>query len=382
LDLVLTKKIGILGAGQLGKMICEAARDLKLDISLLDKSADCPAAKICTNFIKGDFTNYDDVLAFGLDKDIISIEIENVNIEALKSLEEKGKDVYPKPASLAIIKDKGLQKQFYIQHKFPSGEFKLFSSTNLLKEAVLKNELKLPLVWKARTGGYDGKGVAIIKSPNDFKTLPDLPCLMEKMIEIDKEVSVIVARNKSASSKAFPMVEMEFNPNTNLVEFLFSPSGVDLDTKSKAQKIALELAKKLDIVGILAVEFFISKNGTLLINEVAPRVHNSGHHTIEANETSQFHQFLRAILDLPLGDTQSLKAAAMINLLGHPDHNGPVIYKGLEKCLAQTGAHIHLYGKKETRPNRKMGHATLLDANLELAKERAKFVKNNLQIIS
>jgi len=379
---VLDKKIGILGAGQLGKMICEAASDWNLKIHLLDKSDNYPASTICQSMTIGDFNNYDDVIAFGADKDIVSIEIEGVNVEALAQLEKDGKEVYPSPKSLAIIKDKGLQKQFYQTNNIPSSPFKLFDNSSALQQAIDSNQVKFPFVWKARTGGYDGKGVAVIKNASDLTELSDQACLIEDLVEIDKELAVIVARNKSGDCQAFPMVEMEFNPDANLVEYLFCPANVSDDISEKAEAMAIELINKYDTCGLLAIEFFLTRSGDLLINEVAPRAHNSGHHSIESCITSQFQQFLRAILDLPLGATHLIRPSVMVNLLGAPGHQGKAKYVGLSKCLNQNGTYLHLYGKAETRPFRKMGHATLLDADLDAAKEKAKFVKQTLQIIS
>jgi 5-(carboxyamino)imidazole ribonucleotide synthase len=379
---VLDKKIGILGAGQLGKMICEAGSDWNLKIHLLDKSNNYPASTICHSMTLGDFNNYDDVLAFGADKDIVSIEIEGVNVDALLELENQGKEVYPSPKSLAIIKDKGLQKQFYQASDFPSSPFNLYDDIAALKNAIDTKQLQFPFVWKARTGGYDGKGVAVIKNLEDLNELNDQPCLIEDLVDIDKELAVIVARNKSGDCKAFPMVEMEFNPDANLVEYLFCPANVSEELSEKAEAMAIDLINKFDTCGLLAIEFFLTKNGALLINEVAPRAHNSGHHTIESCITSQFQQFLRAILNLPLGETHLIRPSVMVNLLGAPGHQGKAKYVGLKKCLNQNGTYLHLYGKEETRPFRKMGHATLLDADLDAAKEKAKFVKQTLQIIS
>lgn len=378
----LSQKIGIIGGGQLGKMLCQAGSKLGLDISVMDKDLTFPSAQICRNFVSGDINNYDDVLQFGLDKDVITIEIENINVSALEDLEKMGKLVYPKPSSLRIIRDKGLQKEFYLESGFPSSTFSLHKSKSETLQAVSDGNLAIPFVQKLRSDGYDGKGVHIVRSEIDLDQLMDGTTLIEEIVDIDKEIAVIVARNPSGDLRTFPVVEMHFHPTANLVEYLFCPSTISSELEVKADKIAKKIAVKLDIVGLLAVEMFVTKNGDLLVNEVAPRPHNSGHHTIEACVTSQYEMHLRAILGLPLGDTSLFRPAVMVNLLGEKGFSGPVNYEGIEDCLEIEGVYPHLYGKKETKPFRKMGHVTILDETLEKAIEKAKFVQNTLKVIS
>ena len=315
--------------------------------------------------------------------DIITIEIEHVNTEALLALEKEEKTVHPSPKALATIKDKGLQKQFYTTHQIPTSPFQLLDNKKAILEAILDRRLALPFVQKTRTAGYDGKGVAVIRNQEDLTNkLLDGPSMVEEMVEIEKELAVIVARNAQGEVKAFDPVEMEFNPVANLVEFLVCPAAI---TAQQAQQLT-DLAKKIiiafDICGLLAVEFFLNKSGDILVNEVAPRPHNSGHHTIDSAITSQYEQHLRGVLNLPLGSTKAVQPAVMVNLLGHPDHTGPVQYEGLEKCLRLEGVKVHIYGKTMTKPYRKMGHVTVVADTIEGAKEKARLVKENLKVIS
>jgi len=376
------QKIGILGGGQLGKMLCQAGSKLGLDISILEKDHSFPAFQVCSSFECGDINSYDDVIRFGSKMDIITIEIENVNVDALADLEKAGKKVYPSSAALKIIRDKGKQKMFYEGNGFPTSEFELFKGKEDIIQLVAHGKLKFPFVQKSRTDGYDGKGVHVVRNQNDMEALLDGPCLMESMIDISKEIAVIVARNPSGDIKAFQSVEMQFHPTANLVEFLFSPSTLTLDQEVQAVHLARNIAEKLDVVGLLAVEMFVDQQGQILINEVAPRPHNSGHHTIEASVTSQYEMHLRAILDLPLGSTELVRPAVMVNLLGEYGFAGLTVYDGLEACLALDGVYPHLYGKKETKPFRKMGHVTIVDKTLEGAIQKAKFVQNHLKVIS
>lgn len=378
-----TQKIGILGGGQLGKMLCLAAADWDLKTYVLDASPDYPAGQVCTGFTAGDFNNYDDVLTFGRDKDILTIEIEHVNTDALRELERLGKTVHPAPRALDIIKDKGLQKEFYRENGIPTAHYELFENEKNLKKAVGSGKWNLPLVQKARTAGYDGRGVAILRTAEDLeqKLLPGA-CLAEALAPIQTEIAVIAARNANDEVTVFPPVEMDFHPEANLVEFLLCPARISPLVAAEAEALAEKVIRTYDICGLLAVEMFLTTEGRLLVNEVAPRPHNSGHHTIDSAPTSQFQQHLRAICNLPLGPTEQLAPAVMINLLGEPGHKGPVQYEGLEACLALGGVHIHLYGKALTSPFRKMGHATITGKTAEEAIEKATFVKNTLKVKS
>jgi len=372
------KKIGILGGGQLGRMLIQEAISYDIDIHILDKDPKAPCKNIATSFKCGKITDYDTVIEFGLDKDILSVEIENVNVEALEKLQQMGKQVFPQPEVLRTIKDKGLQKQFLLDNNFPSAPFFLVENI----EDIKKHIDFLPAVNKLRTGGFDGRGVSILHNKKDLPLAFDKPGILEKWIPFTKELSVIVARNENKQTATFPIVECEFNPQSNLVEFLFSPANVSKEIELSAKNIAIDIIEKLDMVGLLAVEFFLTQDEQLLVNEIAPRPHNSGHHTIEANETSQFGQLLRSILNLPLGNTQTILPSVMINLVGEETYSGEVKIVGLEDALRQKGVFIHLYGKKETKPDRKMGHITILNENIEEAKGIAKKLMTTIKIIS
>lgn len=378
----LRQKIGILGGGQLGKMLCQAGSKLGLDIHILEKDTSFPAAQVCSTFVCGDITNYDDVFTFGKEMDIITIEIENVNVEALEALEALGKKVYPQPAALKIIRDKAKQKMFYESGDMPTSNFEIFKNKIEIKNAVNSGTLSIPFVQKLRTDGYDGKGVHVVSEPSKLEGLLDGGSIVENMVDIAKEIAVIVARNPSGEVAVYPPVEMHFHPTANLVEYLFCPSDITSVQAKEAEKLAIEVASRLDVVGLLAVEMFVTKDSEILINEVAPRPHNSGHHTIEASVTSQYEMHLRAILDLPLGDTTLVRPAVMVNLLGEPEYAGTVIYKNIAECLKLPGVYPHLYGKKETKPFRKMGHVTIVGESLESAIEKAKFVQNTLKVIA
>lgn len=377
------KKIGILGGGQLGKMLCLAAANWDFKTYILDASPDYPAGAVCTGFTAGDFRNYDDVLAFGRDMDLITIEIEHVNTEALHALEQAGKTIHPSPRALDIIKDKGLQKAFYKAHDLPTPAFELFETEKDLLKAVERGAWKLPLVQKTRTAGYDGRGVAVLRTPEDVKTkLLSGACLAEEMAPIQTELAVIAARNERDEVAVFPPVEMDVHPEANLVELLLCPARVSPLVQAEAEALAERVIRAFDICGLLAVEMFLTTDGRLLVNEVAPRPHNSGHHTIDSAQTSQFQQHLRAICNLPLGDVTQKMPAVMVNLLGEAGHKGPVRYAGAEACLTLPGVHLHLYGKAMTAPFRKMGHATITAETLKDALKKADFVKNNLKVIT
>ena len=370
--------IGLLGGGQLGRMLIQNAINLNLTISALDPDKEAPCKHLVKKFTQGSLTDYDTVYNFGKDKDLITIEIENVNIEALKALEKEGKKVYPQPRIIELIQDKGAQKMFYQRNNIASPDFFLVEN----KQQIDKYKDYFPFFQKLRRGGYDGKGVTKLANPNHLEKAFDAPSVLERLVDFDKELSVIVARNENGEIKCFPVVECEFSAEANLVEFLFSPANIKKSVEKEALKIATEVAEKLGIIGILAVELFLTKDGKVLVNEIAPRPHNSGHHTIEANVTSQFEQHLRAILNLPLGDTSIIKAGVMVNLLGEPGYEGTAIYKGMDDVLKFSGVYIHLYGKVLTKPFRKMGHVTIVDNDLLKARQKARTVKSTLKIVA
>lgn len=370
--------IGILGGGQLGKMFLQKAYDFNIDFFVLDPDANCSCSKICKNFSVGDFKDFDTVYNFGKKVDLITIEIEHVNIEALEKLEKEGKKVFPQPAVLRIIQDKGLQKEFYKQNNIPTSPFVLVDN----REDIHQHKILLPVMQKMRKGGYDGKGVKPIKTENDISNAFDAPSVLEAFADIAMEISVIVARNESGEKKTFPVVEMVFNPEVNLVDNLLSPARISAALEKQAEEIALKIADKLKIVGVLAVEMFITKAGEILVNEMAPRPHNSGHHTIEANITSQYEQHLRAIMNWPLGDTSIIKPSVMLNLLGHRDYSGEAILSGLDEVLKISGVKPHWYGKSITKPFRKMGHITILGESIEDVLDKAEKIRGVLKVIA
>jgi len=379
-----TKKIGILGGGQLGKMLGIAAASLDLKVYCLDPNPEAPAAPVMVACTQGDFNSYDDVMAFGQDKDILTIEIEHVSTDALRDLEKMGKTVHPSPRALDIIKDKGLQKTFYQENSIPSAPFELFENEKAVKKAIQSGAWTLPLVQKTRTAGYDGKGVSILRTTADLETklLPG-PCLLEVLAPIETEIAVIAARNASGEVVIFPAVEMDFHPEANLVEFLLCPARISPLVEAEAEALAERVISALDVCGLLAVEMFWTQDGQLWVNEVAPRPHNSGHHTIDSAQTSQYEQHLRAICDLPLGSTRpKTPVAIMLNLLGEAGQTGPVHYVGVEECLQLEGVHIHLYGKANTSPFRKMGHVTITSETEADVMKKADFVKKTLKVIA
>ncbi len=371
-------RIGILGGGQLGRMTLQEAYNLNLHIDILDPSENAPCKNLANEFVKGDFKNYEDVFNFGKTKDVLSIEFEDVNSDALADLEKKGVKVFPQSRVLKIIQDKGLQKEFYKKNAIPTAPFKLIDGKNGLANL----DLKYPLFQKKRTSGYDGYGVIKLKDKSDLSMAFDEPSMVEEAIDLEKELSVVIARNESGEIKYFPLVELEFNPHANMVEFLFSPANVAKEIELKAYDLATEVIEKLDMVGLLAVELFLDKSGNLLVNEVAPRAHNSGHQSIEGNYTSQFAQHLRAILNLPLGNTDIILPSVMLNLLGEKNANGEAVYEGMKEAIAMKGVYPHLYGKEMVKPFRKMGHITILDESLDKAKEKALKVKSLVKVTS
>ncbi len=377
------KTIGILGGGQLGKMTALAAQNWDVPLRFLDHSKDFPAGKVCPYFQEGDFRDFDDVYHFGKDCDIITIEIESVNTAALHRLEQEGKSVHPSPSVLEIIQDKGLQKQFYHENGLPSSSFILAEGKADILQKVNSGELTIPFVQKARKGGYDGKGVAVIKSESDLEEkLMDTSSVIETLVDIDKELGVICVRNEKGETAVYPTVEMVFSEEANLVEYLMSPARINEQQEKQAQALAIRTIEAFGACGLLAVEMFLTKQGELLINEVAPRPHNSGHHTIDACMTSQYAQLIRALYNMPLGSTRMTSPAIMLNILGEPAHTGDATYTGYEECITLEGVKIHIYGKAVTKPYRKMGHVTVMDSDRERLLEKARFVKNNLKVIS
>jgi 5-(carboxyamino)imidazole ribonucleotide synthase len=370
-------KLGVLGGGQLGRMLIQSGIDFNIPFAILDPDAHAPCASLA-EFHVGKLTDFDTVMQFGSACDIITIEIENVNTAALKELARQGKKVYPQPEVIELIQDKRTQKRFYQAHNIPTAEFILTENA----EDVKANRNFIPAVNKLGKEGYDGRGVQIIRTEKDLDKAFNAPGLLEKLVDFEKEIAVIVARNENGEVKSFPAVEMVFHPEANLVEYLFAPAKLSRPIQSKAEEIASRLIVELNMVGLLAVEMFVTRNGTVLVNEIAPRPHNSGHQTIEGNITSQYEQHLRAILNLPLGETSLVAPSAMVNLLGEEGHHGRAAYAGFEEITSMPGVHVHLYGKKLTKPFRKMGHVTILDNDVESLKKKVNFVKSTLKVIS
>ncbi|GAB2687216.1 5-(carboxyamino)imidazole ribonucleotide synthase [Mucilaginibacter koreensis] len=371
-------RLGILGGGQLGRMLIQQAINYNVTVKVLDPDKEAPCRKLCDEFVTGSLSDYETVYNFGKKVDLLTIEIEKVNVDALEQLEREGVEVYPQPRVIRLIQDKGLQKQFFKENDIPTAEFQIISSAEQLKNS----SIPFPYIQKLRRDGYDGKGVYKVVDENDLAGAFTAPSLIERWVDFEKEIAVIVARNERGEVSTFPLVEMEFNPEANLVEFLISPSTLPFEVQQEATAIAKKIAEDLRIVGLLAVEMFLDKEGRILVNELAPRPHNSGHQTIEGNVVSQFEQHLRAIFNQPLGNTESLSNAIMINLLGEAGYEGPAVYQGIEKVLKCPGVYIHLYGKTLTKPFRKMGHVTIVDADREKAIERARMVQQTLKVVS
>lgn len=375
-------KLGIIAGGQLGKMLIQEASKWDIITYVLDKDEHCPAASISSHFIRGSHLDYESVYNFGKLVDVLTFEIENINIEALLQLKSEGHRVVPDPEILKLIQDKGNQKEFYNRHRIPTAAFKHFADQTEILEALENGKIKLPFVQKTRKGGYDGRGVAVINSRNELKNLLEGASIVEEKVEILKEISVIAARNKKGDTKCFPVVEMIFDAQANLVDKLICPANITAEQSERAIAIAGEIIELLEMEGILAVEFFIDSVGQVIVNEMAPRPHNSGHHTIESIITSQFEQHLRAILNLPLGSTKLKLPAVMVNILGSEGYEGRVKYEGLTESMGIDGVKIHLYGKKITKPYRKMGHVTVLSNTLECAMKKAEKVKNLIKVKS
>lgn len=369
-------KIGVLGGGQLGRMMIQSAINYNLDISILDPDPNAPCAHLVADFQVGALTDEAAVFEWGRKFDLITIEIENVSVSALKKLQAEGIMVYPQPEIIELIQDKRKQKTFYKANRIPTADFVLTDT----KEEVRSHASMLPAVNKLGKEGYDGRGVQILREEGDLENAFEKPSLLEKLVDFEKELSVVVARNKKGEISCFPVVELSYHPIQNLVEFLFAPAQISKEVEQKAYVLAKDVIQKLGMIGLLAVEMFLTKEGEILVNEVAPRTHNSGHHTIEANLTSQFEQHLRAILDMPLGSTELIIPAAMVNLLGEDGFSGDAKYEGMEECMAMKGVYLHLYGKKLTKPFRKMGHVTITDTAVDSLKVKARTVKETLKV--
>ncbi len=375
-------KLGIIAGGQLGKMLIQEASKWDIITYVLDNDENCPAGKIASHFIKGNNLDFGSVYQFGQLVDILTFEIENVNIEALKKLKSEGHKIVPDPAILELIQDKGLQKEFYKKNGISTSAYKIFESETAILKGIEKEEISFPFVQKLRKGGYDGRGVAVINDKTDLIKIISGASVIEEKVEIVKEIAVIAARNRKGEIKCYPVVEMLFDPQANLVDKLICPSSITFDQSKKAVNFASEIIELLKMEGLLAVELFIDSKGEVIVNEIAPRPHNSGHHTIESIITSQFEQHLRAILNLPLGSTKLKLPSVMINILGSDGYEGPVIYEGLTESMAIEGVKIHLYGKKITKPYRKMGHLTVLSSSPECAMKKAEKVKQLIKVKS
>ena len=375
-------KLGILGGGQLGKMLLYDTRKFDIYTCIIDPSADAPSRLACDEFTVGDILDYQTVVDFGKHVDVLTFEIENVNVDALETLEKQGVKVFPSSKTLRTIQNKATQKLFYRDHDIPTADFSRFAYTSEIDEAVDNGGLNYPFVWKSARFGYDGTGVKVVRSLSDLTDLPNVECITEKLIPFKNELAVIVARNEKGDLKTYPVVEMEFHPEANQVEYVICPARIADTIAKKAEQVALKTAAAFKHVGLLAVEMFQTENDDILVNEVAPRPHNSGHYSIEGSYTSQFEQQIRCILGLPLGNTESKVAGVMVNLVGAENHTGNVVYKNIEKILAMDGVTPHIYGKKQTRPFRKMGHVTIVNKDISVAREIAEQVKQTIEVIS
>lgn len=373
-------KLGILGGGQLGKMLLTETRKFDIQTYVIDPSAAAPSQFGATGFFIGDLMDFDAIYEFGKKVDVLTIEIENVNLDALDKLEAEGVAIYPSPKTLRLIQNKGRQKDFYVENTIPTSTHQRFEDLNQLKSKI--ESLSFPFVWKCAQFGYDGNGVKIVRAIEDLQSLPNVECIAEQMVPFKNELAVIVVRSVSGEVKTYPVVEMEFHPEANQVEYVICPARIDEKVAQKATEIALKVSKAFQHIGLLAVEMFQTEEDTILVNEVAPRPHNSGHYSIEASYTSQFENHLRAILNLPLGNTDSKVAGIMVNLVGSADFSGQVIYENIEKIMAIDGVTPHIYGKRETRPFRKMGHVTIVNENMIEARKIAEEVKNTIRVIA
>jgi len=375
-------KLGILGGGQLGKMLLTETQKFDIQTFVLDSSDEAPAQFGCNAFFKGSLMDYETVYEFGKMTNLVTIEIENINLDALDKLEEEGLPIYPSPKTLRLIQNKGRQKDFYVANGIPTAAHQRFVDINDLRKSLEKGELNFPFVWKSAQFGYDGNGVKICRSALDLVKLPEVECIAEQLVPFKNELAIIVARSVSGEVKTYPVVEMEFHPEANQVEYVICPARIDEKVAQKATEIALKVSQAFNHVGLLAVEMFQTEDDEILVNEVAPRPHNSGHYSIEASYTSQFENHIRAILDLPLGNTDSKVAGIMVNLVGEEGFSGQVVYENIEKIMAIDGVTPHIYGKRESRPFRKMGHVTIVNENMVEARRIAEEVKNSIRVIS
>lgn len=375
-------KLGILGGGQLGKMLLYETRKWDIYTKVMDASKEAPCKIACNHFVQGSLLDFDDVYAFGKDVDVLTIEIENVNVDALEKLESEGVKVYPPTNALRTIQNKATQKLFYTDNNIPTAPFTRFTYTSEIEDSIANGGLEFPFVWKSAQFGYDGQGVKVVRALKDLSGLPNVECIAEKMVDFKNELAVVVARNTNGEVKTYPVVEMEFHPEANQVEYVICPARIEKSIAQKAVEVALKVSSHIEHVGLLAVELFQTQEGEILVNEVAPRPHNSGHYSIEASYTNQFEQHIRAILGLPLGKTDSKVAGVMVNLVGAEGHTGDVVYENIDSILEMDGVTPHVYGKKQTRPFRKMGHVTIVDEDMAKARKVAQQVKETIKVIS
>lgn len=374
--------LGILGGGQLGKMMLYETRKWDIRTKVMDASEGAPCKIACDEFVKGSLLDFEAVYNFGQDVDVLTIEIENVNLDALEKLEEEGKKVYPPTKALRTIQNKAKQKLFYVDNGIPTADFHRFAYKSEIEDSITNGGMNFPFIWKVAQFGYDGQGVKVVRKMEDLEGLPSGECIAEEMIDFKNELAVIVSRSASGEVKTYPVVEMEFHPEANQVEYVICPARISDQVARKAQEIALKVSEKIQQVGLLAVEMFQTQEDNILVNEVAPRPHNSGHYSIEASYTNQFEQHIRAILDLPLGNTKSKVAGIMVNLVGAEGHTGEVVYENIDEILQMDGVTPHIYGKKQTRPFRKMGHVTIINKDISKAREIAGKVKETIKVIS
>jgi len=375
-------KLGILGGGQLGKMLLYETRKWDIYTKVMDASAEAPCKIACNHFVQGSLLDFDDVYAFGKDVDVLTIEIENVNVEALEKLEQENVRVYPPTKTLRTIQNKATQKLFYTDNGIPTSPFTRFAYTSEIEDSISNGGLQFPFVWKSAQFGYDGQGVKVVRKLEDLSGLPNVECIAEEMVNFKNELAVVVARNTKEEVKTYPVVEMEFHPEANQVEYVICPARIEESIAQKAVEVALKVSAHLEHIGLLAVELFQTQDNEILVNEVAPRPHNSGHYSIEASYTNQFEQHIRAILGLPLGKTDSKVAGVMVNLVGAEGHTGDVVYENIDAILEMDGVTPHVYGKKQTRPFRKMGHVTIVDEDMSKARRIAQQVKETIKVIS
>ena len=375
-------KLGILGGGQLGRMLLAETQKFDIHTAVLESNKNAPCAAICNEFVLGDLLDFEAVYNFGKKVDLLTIEIENINLDALDRLEAEGVKIFPKPKDLRIIQSKARQKKFYLEHHIPTAAFHHFEHLDELRHSFENIDITFPFVWKAARFGYDGNGVKIVRNSTDLNSLPNEECIIEELIPFKNELAVIVAKNEGGETKTYPVVEMEFHPEANQVEYVICPARINANIAKKAREIALKVVNDLDFIGLLAVEMFQTETDEILVNEVAPRPHNSGHYSIEASYTNQFEQHLRSILNLPLGATASKVAGIMVNLVGEEGFSGEVFYQNIEKIIKIDGVTPHIYGKKETRPFRKMGHVTIVNSEIDIAREIAQKVKETIRVIS